>query len=164
MNYITKGKLLFSAAKPEIFDHQIAFNIFPQIGGFNDDGTTEEEAKIAEELQKILGEHFSASVTCVRVPVFISHSMSVNIEFEKDINASEAEEILSEADGIMVNGSSSEHPYTTPIEAVENDAVYISRIRDDASQKNTLNMWICCDNLRKGAALNAVQIAEDITK
>lgn len=158
----TKAKFIFEHLKPEIFPEQIAFNLFPHIGDFREDGYSEEEYKIAEELKKIIGEHVNPTVTCVRVPVFVSHSMSVNVEFEKSINAQEAEEILNDADGIITYNIENEMKYATPIDAVENDEVFVSRIRDDKSRKNSLNLWICSDNLRKGAALNAVQIAEEI--
>ena len=148
--------------KPEVFSEQIAFNLFPHVGDFREDGYSEEEYKIEEELKKIIGEQVNPTVTCVRVPVFVSHSMSVNVEFEKNINAQEAEEILEDADGVITYNIENEMKYATPIDVVENDEVFISRIRDDKSRKNSLNLWICSDNLRKGAALNAVQIAEKI--
>ncbi len=160
----TKAKFLFSAIEPAAFKHQIAFNLFPQIDEFEENGSTGEETKIKNELTKILGDHIKTSVTCVRVPVFVSHSMSVNIEFEDKMNAEEAEEILYEADGITVHNIENEHKYATPIEAVECDDIFISRIRDDESAANSINMWICTDNMRKGAALNAVQIAQEVIK
>lgn len=158
----TKAKFVFENLEPQIFPNQIAFNLFPQIGGFHEDAYTDEEHKITQELQKIMGDHIRLTVTCVRVPVFVSHSMSVNIEFEKKLDAKEAEEILDEADGVVVHHLENELKYATPVEAVENDEVYIARIRNDSTAPNCLNMWICTDNLRKGAALNAVQIAEEI--
>jgi aspartate-semialdehyde dehydrogenase len=160
----TKAKFVFGQVRPQEFPHQIAFNLFPHIGDFREDGYTEEEYKIEHELKKIIGSHLATTVTCVRVPVFVSHAMSVNVEFDQDINAKEAEELLYEASGITVHSLDNEHRYITPIEAVEYDDVYVSRIRDDLSQKNTINLWIITDNLRKGAALNAVQIAEEITR
>ena len=158
----TKAKFIFEHLNPEVFPEQIAFNLFPHVGDFREDGYSEEEYKIEEELKKIIGEQVNPTVTCVRVPVFVSHSMSVNVEFEKNINAREAEEILEDADGVITYNIENEMKYATPIDAVENDEVFISRIRDDKSRKNSLNLWICSDNLRKGAALNAVQIAEEI--
>lgn len=158
----TKGKYMFEDINPQIFPTQIAFNLFPHVGEFRQDGYTDEEYKIAEELKKIIGQHIKATVTSVRVPVFVTHSMSVNVEFEKNINAQEAYEVLSEADGVVVNTHENEFRYVTPVEATESDEVYVSRIRDDYSQPNTINMWVVSDNLRKGAALNAVQIAEHI--
>lgn len=158
----TKAKFAFGNLEPKVFPEQIAFNLIPQVGEFLDNGSTDEEYKIAAELGKILGEHIAVSVTCVRVPVFVSHSMSVNVEFENYIDAAEAFEILAEADGILVNNNESDIRYTTPVAATEHDDVFVSRIRNDSTQKNTLNLWICTDNLRKGAALNAVQIAEEL--
>lgn len=158
----TKAKFVFEHLKPEVFPEQIAFNLFPHIGDFREDGYSTEEYKIEEELKKIIGDHINPTVTCVRVPVFVSHSMSVNVEFEKNINAQEAEEILEEAEGVITYNIENEVKYATPVDAVENDEVFVSRIRDDKSRKNALNLWICSDNLRKGAALNAVQIAEAI--
>lgn len=158
----TKAKFVFEQLEPKVFPKQIAFNLFPQIGDFREDGYSDEEYKIEQELEKILGKHVKSTITCVRVPVFVSHSFSINVEFENNINAQEAEEILYEADGVVVHSLENELQYATPVEAVENDDVYVSRIRDDATRKNTINMWVCTDNLRKGAALNAVQIAENI--
>jgi len=158
----TKAKFVFQQPEPKIFPNQIAFNLFPHIGDFMEDGYTEEEYKIEHELKKIIGDHISSTVTCVRLPVFVSHSMSVNVEFENDIDAKEAEELLYEADGIVVYSMENEMKYITPVEAVENDDVYVSRIRNDLTRKNCLNMWICTDNLRKGGALNSVQIAEEL--
>lgn len=158
----TKAKFIFENLTPKVFPTQIAFNLFPHIGDFKENNYTEEEYKIEKELQKIIGNHIVSTVTCVRVPVFVSHSISVNIEFENNINSKEAEELLSESDGIIVYSHLNKYKYTSPVDAVDHDEVFISRIRNDNSQKNTINMWITVDNLRKGAALNAVQIAETI--
>jgi aspartate-semialdehyde dehydrogenase len=158
----TKAKFIFETIKPKVFPTQIAFNLFPHIGDFRKDAYTDEESKISEEISKIMGSHVKSTVTCVRVPVFVSHSMSVNVEFENKLDAKEAAEILNEADGVIVHDLENEMKYSTPVDSVENDEVYIARIRDDKSAKNCINMWICADNLRKGAALNAVQIAEEI--
>ncbi|RTK92096.1 MAG: aspartate-semialdehyde dehydrogenase [Rickettsiales bacterium] len=160
----TKAKFVFENIPARALPHQIAFNLFPQIGDFRDDGYSDEEYKIEHELKKVFGSHISASVTCVRVPVFVSHSMSVNVEFENKLDALEAEEILYEADSVTVHNINNQFKYATPVDAVENDEVFVSRIRNDLSNPNTLNMWICSDNLRKGAALNAVQIAEYVIK
>ena len=160
----TKAKFVFENIPARALPNQIAFNLFPHIGNFREDGYTDEEYKIQQELKKVMGEHVNATVTCVRVPVFVSHSMSVNVEFEQPINANEVEEILYEADGVIVYNIDNEFKYATPVDVVENDEVYVSRIRDDSSRPNCINMWICTDNLRKGAALNAVQIAEYIIK
>lgn len=158
----TKAKFVFEDLTPKIHPNRIAFNLFPHIGDFRTDGYTDEEYKIQQEVKKILGQHINVTATCVRVPVFVSHSMSVNIEFEEEFDAIEAEEILSEADGIVVYSLDNEIKYAMPIDSVENDEVFVSRIRNDSYNKKCLNMWICADNLRKGAGLNAVQIAEYI--
>lgn len=158
----TKAKFVFEHIESKIFPNQIAFNLFPHIGDFREDGSTEEEFKIQEELKKIIGKHINPTVTCVRVPVFVSHSMSINVEFNNELNAQEAEELLYEADGVVIYSDKNEIKYTTPVEAVENDEVFVSRIRNDSSNKNCINMWVCTDNLRKGAALNAVQITEKV--
>lgn len=158
----TKAKFVFENIPSRVFPNQIAFNLFPHIGDFQDDGSTDEEYKIEHELKKIIGNHIQVSVTCVRVPVFVSHSMSVNIEFSSKMDANEAEEILSELDGIVTYSNGNEIKYATPVDVVEEDEVYVSRIRNDNSCKNAINMWITTDNLRKGAALNAVQIAEEL--
>ncbi len=160
----TKAKFVFENLDARVFPKQIAFNLFPHIGEFKEDGYTDEEYKIQEELKKIIGNHLSSTVTCVRVPVFVSHSMSVNIEFEGKMDAVEAEELLYEADGIVVHSLENEMKYATPVDAVEHDDVFVSRIRNDHSKANCINMWVCTDNLRKGAALNAVQIAEELIK
>lgn len=159
----TKSKFVFENLSPKVFPTQIAFNLFPHIGDFNENGVTDEEYKIEHELKKIINSHIKVSVTCVRVPVFISHAMSVNVEFENHMNAEEAQEILSELDGIITYSCDNEIKYATPVDVVEEDDVYVSRIRNDDSCKNAINMWIVTDNLRKGAALNAVQIAEELT-
>ena len=158
----TKAKYIFETIKPKVFHTQIAFNLFPHIGDFRKDGSTDEEYKIEQELSKILGSHVAATVTCVRVPVFVSHSMSVNVEFENSLTAEEAYEILAETDGVLVNSHENEEKYVTPINATENEEVFVSRIREDKTRPNTLNLWISADNLRKGAALNAMQIAEEV--
>lgn len=160
----TKSKFVFGETKKQVFSDQIAFNLFPKIGEFLPSGESDEEYKIKEELKKIIGNHIAVSVTCVRVPVFVSHSMSVNVEFEKPLDAIEAEEILREEDGIILHNIENEYQYATPIDVVEREEVFVSRIRNDDSAKNSLNIWVCCDNLRKGAALNAVQIAEALLK
>ncbi|ADE29832.1 aspartate-semialdehyde dehydrogenase [Rickettsia prowazekii] len=156
----TKSKYVFRENNPKKFPKQIAFNLFPYIGDLNKDGYTSEETKIAFELNKIMGNHFKTSVTSVRVPVFIGHAISVNIEFSDKIYAKDVEEILQDADGIVTISNNNGLAYISPIEVVGEDAVYVSRIRNDLSKDNTINLWITCDNLRKGAALNSVQIAE----
>ena len=142
------------------FPKRIAFNVIPQIDVFLDDGSTKEEWKMVVETKKILDPKIKLTATCVRVPVFISHSEAVNIEFEKPITADQAREILSAAPGCVVIDRREPGGYITPHEAAGEDATYISRIREDPTVENGLALWCVSDNLRKGAALNAVQIAE----
>ncbi|MBM3632773.1 MAG: aspartate-semialdehyde dehydrogenase [Alphaproteobacteria bacterium] len=142
----------------------IAFNVIPQIGNFRDDGSTDEEWKMVVELQKILTPDIQVSATCVRVPVFIGHCVSANVEFESAIGTIEARKALKSAPGIIVTDTLEETDYTTPIECAGEDPVYVSRIRQDTSVTHGLNLWIVADNIRKGAALNAVQIAEIVAK
>ncbi|CAG2161099.1 unnamed protein product [Oppiella nova] len=160
----TKAKYIFDDLPPKIFPKQIAFNLFPHIGDFNQDGSTTEEFKISLELEKIINPYVKSNITCVRVPVFISHAISLNVEFKKQINAKEAEKILKESDSIKLHSISDKLQYSSPIDVAGDDFVHVSRIRNDKSQKNTLSLWITSDNLRKGAALNAVQIAEELVK
>ncbi len=147
---------------PVKFSRRIAFNVIPQIDSFLENGYTKEEMKIVNETKKILDPNIEVSATCVRVPVFNGHSESVNVEFETPISPEEAREILREADGISVIDDPENGKFITPIEASTEYDVFVSRIRKDTSVKNGLNMWIVADNLRKGAALNAVQIAEKL--
>ncbi|MEO7564814.1 MAG: aspartate-semialdehyde dehydrogenase [Sphingomicrobium sp.] len=142
------------------FPKQIAFNVIPQIDSFLDDGSTKEEWKMVVETKKILDPKIKLSVTCVRVPVFVGHSEAVNVEFENDISAAEARSILREAPGVMVIDKREDGGYITPVECVGDFATYVSRIREDPTVENGLSLWVVSDNLRKGAALNAVQIAE----
>jgi aspartate-semialdehyde dehydrogenase len=142
------------------FTKRIAFNVIPHIDAFMEDGSTKEEWKMMAETKKILDPRIKLTATCVRVPVFIGHSEAVNIEFEKPITADEARDILREAPGCLVVDKHENGGYVTPIEAAGEDATYISRIREDVTLDNGLSLWIVSDNLRKGAALNAVQIAE----
>jgi len=142
------------------FTKQIAFNVIPHIDVFMDDGYTKEEWKMMVEVQKILDPDIQVNVTCVRVPVFIGHSEAVNIEFEKPISAQRARAILREAPGCLVVDKHEDGGYITPVEAAGEDATYVSRIRKDPTVEYGLCMWVVSDNLRKGAALNAVQIAE----
>jgi aspartate-semialdehyde dehydrogenase len=155
-------KALYSLQEVETkkFPKRIAFNVIPQIDVFQDDGYTREEWKMVVETKKILDPKIKLTATCVRVPVFISHSEAVNIEFEKPITADEARDLLSRAPGCIVIDRREPGGYITPHEAAGEDATYISRIREDATVENGLAMWVVSDNLRKGAALNAVQIAE----
>ncbi|QQP90416.1 aspartate-semialdehyde dehydrogenase [Skermanella sp. TT6] len=142
------------------FDKQIAFNVIPHIDSFMEDGTTREEWKMMVETKKILDPRITVTATCVRVPVFIGHAESVNVEFERPITAEEATEALREAPGITVIDHRADEGFVTPVECAGDDPVFVSRIREDFSVENGLNLWIVADNLRKGAALNAVQIAE----
>ena len=146
--------------KKEKFTKQIAFNTIPHIGAFLENGNTEEEQKMIDETKKILDEGINVSATCVRTAVFIGHSEAVNIEFDSPIDEKEANEILSKSEGISVIDHRKDEGYVTPVEIAGEDKVYISRIRNDQSIDNGLNLWVVSDNLRKGAALNAVQIAE----
>jgi len=142
------------------FTKQIAFNVIPHIDVFMDDGYTKEEWKMMVEVQKILDPDIQVNATCVRVPVFVGHSEVVNIEFERPITAQRARAILREAPGCLVIDKHEDGGYITPIECAGEDATYVSRIRKDPTVEHGLSMWVVSDNLRKGAALNAVQIAE----
>lgn len=146
------------------FTKQIAFNVIPHIDDFMDDGSTKEEWKMVVETKKILDPNIKVTATCVRVPVFIGHAEAVNIEFERSISADEARKVLKKAPGITVIDHRHDEGYVTPEECAGDDAVYISRIREDPTVENGLNIWIVSDNLRKGAALNTVQIAEVLVK
>ena len=145
---------------PSKFQRQIAFNVIPQIDVFMEDGSTKEEWKMVVETKKIVDPSIKVTATCVRVPVFVGHSEAVNIETEEFLDEDEARDILREAPGIMVVDKREPGGYTTPIECVGDYATFISRIRQDGTIENGLNFWCVSDNLRKGAALNAVQIAE----
>ena len=147
-------------ATPNKFTKQIAFNVIPHIDKFLDDGSTKEEWKMVVETKKILDPKIKLVATCVRVPVFVGHSEAVNIEFENEISAKEAQNILREAPGIMLVDKREDGGYVTPIECVGEFATYISRVREDSTVDNGISLWCVSDNLRKGAALNAVQIAE----
>ena len=144
----------------EVYPKQIAFNVIPHIDVFMEDGSTKEEWKMVAETKKIVDPAIKVTATCVRVPVFVGHSEAVNIEFENPISADEARDILREAPGCIVIDKHEDGGYITPYESAGEDATYISRIREDATVENGLNIWVVSDNLRKGAALNAVQIAE----
>src|SRR5213075_658054 len=148
------------SADPEVYPKQIAFNVIPQAGDFLDDGSTTEEWKMVVETKKILDPRIKVTATCVRVPVFVGHSEAVNVEFEQEISAEQAQGLLREAPGIMLVDKREDGGYVTPIECVGEFATYVSRVREDPTVENGLAMWVVADNLRKGAALNAVQIAE----
>ena len=156
----TRAVFVSDPVEPKKFPKRIAFNLIPQIDVFLDDGSTKEEWKMVAETKKMLDPKIKLSATCVRVPVFISHSESVNVEFEKELSAEDARKILREAPGILVIDTREPGGYATPHEAAGEDATFISRLRDDPTVENGINFWCVSDNLRKGAALNAVQIAE----
>lgn len=156
----TKGIFVNQAAEPENFTRQIAFNVIPHIDVFMDDGYTKEEWKMLSETKKIVDKNIQLTATCVRVPVFVGHSEAVNIEFEKSISPEKARSILRKAPGVMLVDDPEDEKYITPLECVGDYATFVSRVRVDSTVKNGLSMWIVSDNLRKGAALNAVQIAE----
>lgn len=156
----TKGIFVNQAPEPENFTRQIAFNVIPHIDVFMDDGYTKEEWKMLSETKKIVDKNIQLTATCVRVPVFVGHSEAVNIEFEKSISPKKARSILRKAPGVMLVDNPEDEKYITPLECVGDYATFVSRVRVDSTVKNGLSMWVVSDNLRKGAALNAVQIAE----
>ncbi|MFT4079736.1 aspartate-semialdehyde dehydrogenase [Rhodomicrobium lacus] len=156
----TKGIFVTDAPTPEVFTKQIAFNVIPHIDVFLDDGFTKEEWKMVAETKKILDPKIKLVATAVRVPVFVGHSEAVHIEFENPISAKEARDILREAPGLLVVDKREDGGYITPVECVGEFATYVSRIREDPTVENGLSLWVVSDNLRKGAALNTVQIAE----
>jgi aspartate-semialdehyde dehydrogenase len=160
----TKALFMNDNKAPVKFTKRIAFNVIPHIDVFMDDGSTKEEWKMVNETKKILDESIAVSATCVRVPVFVGHAEAVNVEFERAISADEAREILMESDGINMYDERKDGGYCTPLECVGEDGVYISRLRNDPTVKHGLSMWVVADNLRKGAALNAVQIAEELIR
>ena len=158
----TKGIFVNDKPTPQKFPKQIAFNAIPHIDVFMEDGYTKEEWKMVAETKKILDPKIKLTATCVRVPVFISHAEAVNIEFENPVTADEAREILREAPGVAVIDKREPGGYITPVEAAGEDASYVSRIREDVTIENGLDLWVVSDNLRKGAALNTIQIAETL--
>lgn len=158
----TKGIFVNDIPTPSEFLKPIAFNVIPQIDVFQENGDTKEEWKMRVETKKILDDKIELTATCVRVPVFIGHSISANIEFEDSISVAKARTTLRNFPGIRVIDDPDNMQYMTPIEVANDDMVYISRIRQDPSNPHALNLWIVADNLRKGAALNAVQIAQEL--
>ncbi|MES2337553.1 MAG: aspartate-semialdehyde dehydrogenase [Pseudomonadota bacterium] len=148
------------SAEPKKFTKQIAFNVIPHIDSFLDDGSTKEEWKMVVETKKILGSKIKVIATCVRVPVFVGHSEAITVEMERELSAEDAQKLLREAPGIMLVDKREDGGYVTPIECVGEYATYVSRVREDPTVENGLALWCVSDNLRKGAALNAVQIAE----
>src|SRR5216110_1930450 len=158
----TRAVFVADPIEKEKFTKQIAFNVIPHIDRFLDSGFTKEEWKMMVETQKILDPDIQVTATCVRVPVFVGHSESVNIEFERPVTAEKARAALRAAPGVLVVDKREDGGYVTPIECAGEDATFVSRIRKDPTVENGLNLWIVSDNLRKGAALNAVQIAESL--
>ena len=156
----TKGIFVTDPPEPKKFTKQIAFNVIPQIDVFMEDGSTKEEWKMMAETKKILDPKIKLTTTCVRVPVFVGHSEAVNVEFERPVTAEEARSVLREAPGLLVVDKREPGGYVTPVECVGDYATYVSRIREDQTIDNGLSFWVVSDNLRKGAALNTVQIAE----
>jgi aspartate-semialdehyde dehydrogenase len=156
----TRAIFVADPIESEHFTKQIAFNVIPQIQEFHASGYTNEEFKMMAEVQKILDPDIQLTATCVRVPVFVGHSEAVNVEFERPITAERARAILREAPGVLVVDKREDGGYVTPIECVGEDATFVSRIRKDPTVEHGLSLWVVSDNLRKGAALNAVQIAE----
>jgi aspartate-semialdehyde dehydrogenase len=158
--YQTKDLFMHEHRDPKKFSKRIAFNVIPHIDVFMEDGSTKEEWKMVNETKKILDPNIEVSATCVRVPVFVSHSESINIECEEAFTLEEVHEILNDSEGVTLYDRREAGGYQTPVEATGEDSVFISRVRLDPTVKNGLNLWCVSDNLRKGAALNAVQIAE----
>lgn len=158
----TRALFMNEQKEPEKFPKQIAFNVIPQVDDFMSDGSTKEEAKMVNETQKILDPDILVSATCVRVPTFIGHAEAINIEFHEPLDEEEAREILREAPGVVVIDERKPGGYATPKDSVGEDATFVSRIRQDPTVAHGLNIWVVSDNLRKGAALNAIQIAEEL--
>ena len=160
----TKDIFANNQIKKKFFTKQIAFNVIPHIDSFLEDGQTKEEWKMQVETQKIMDKNLEVSATCVRVPVFIGHGEAVNIEFEKEISEDKVRETLKKSPGVSVVDYRKDEGYVTPEECAGEDKVFVSRIRKDNTLKNTISLWIAADNLRKGAALNAIQIGEELIK
>ncbi len=161
----TRALLAFQSGDVKVYPHQIAFNCLPHIDDFESDGCSKEEMKLVNETRKIMGDSsIKVTATTVRVPVFRGHSESVNIELERPLSANEARALLAKAPGVIVMDDPKRNIYPMPLDATGNDAVYVGRIREDKSVEHGLNLWIVSDNLRKGAALNAIQIAEELIK
>ena len=160
----TRSIYMNSNKEPDIFTKQIAFNVIPQIDSFMDDRMTKEEWKMVVETKKILDPKIKVCANCVRVPVFIGHSEMVNVEFESEVTLQDARKALQKAKGVTLIDLESEMSFVTPVEVQGEDSVFISRLREDPSVENGINFWCVSDNLRKGAALNAVQIAELLIK
>ncbi len=153
-----------ASSNQQVFTKQIAFNAIPHIDKFMDDGQTKEEWKMVVETKKILDPKIKVTASCVRLPVFIGHAEAVNLEFARPVSDDEAREALKAAPGVVVVDHRADEGYVTPVECAGEDPVYVSRIRSDSTVDNGLNLWVVADNLRKGAALNTVQIAEELVK
>jgi len=160
----TKARYVNDRLAQSVFKKEIAFNLIPAIGSLEENNYTGEENKVIAEVQKILGENVPVTATCIRVPVFVSHSQSINIEFEDKVTPEKAKEALAKSTSVVVLDNVNDNEFATPLEITGDDDVFVSRIRTDNSKNNTLNLWVVSDNLRKGAALNAVQIAETLVK
>ena len=160
----TKSIYMNAELEPKVFQKRIAFNLIPQIDKFLEDGSTKEEWKMVVETRKILDPEIDVVATCVRVPVFVGHSEAINVEFDEPITLEDAREALMEAEGVVVVDDPAHGEYMTPVEAVGEYATYVSRLRKDPSVPYGLNLWVVSDNLRKGAALNAVQIAQALVE
>jgi aspartate-semialdehyde dehydrogenase len=160
----TRAIYVNDAIKPEQFTKRIAFNVIPHIDSFMDDGATKEEWKMVVETRKILDPEIAVTATCVRVPVFIGHAEAINVEFERPISVEQARAALKAAPGVTVVDHRVDEGYVTPQECAGEDLVFVSRIRRDPTVPHGLNLWVVADNLRKGAALNAVQIAETLAR
>ena len=158
----TKGSFVNDAPRVEQFTKQIAFNVIPHIDSFMDDGATREEWKMAVETRKILDPDIQVLATCVRVPVFIGHAEAIAVEFERPVDLAAAQQALRDAPGVVLHDTREDGGYATPLECSGEDATYVSRLRVDPTVPNGLAFWCVSDNLRKGAALNAVQIAEEL--
>ena len=160
----TRGVLVNDAVEPNRFSKPIAFNVIPQIDIFMNDGYTKEEWKMAVETQKIMDAPIQVTATCVRVPVFIGHAVAATVEFNSEVSVAKACQKLRTFPGIRVVDDIEDYQFTTPVECAGDDEVYVSRIRQDKTVEHGLSLWIAADNVRKGAALNAVQIAEQLIK
>ena len=160
----TKGLFVQDHKEPQKFTKRIAFNVIPHIDSFIENGNTKEEQKMIDETKKILDRNIKVSATCVRVPVFVGHSESVNIEFTNPMDVEQVFDALKDAPGVVLMDRRADGGYATPVEVVGEDGVFISRIRRDETIANGINLWVVSDNLRKGAALNAVQIAETLVE
>jgi aspartate-semialdehyde dehydrogenase len=156
----TKGIYETRPPEPKLFPKQIAFNVIPHIDSWMEDGSTKEEWKMAVETKKILDPTIEVSATCVRVPVFVGHAEAVNVEFEHEFDLDDMREALADFEGVLLVDDPTENGYVTPVECIGEFGVFVSRLRRDTTVPSGLSMWVVSDNLRKGAALNAIQIAE----